>query len=102
MEVRFAKAKAGHDKNHIYMVKEEKDGFVFLINGITKCVTNPKKKAKKHVQMIKYLPKHIETFFLGKTEISDEMVAYALKEYAIYTKQDQIIIETEKNRNQED
>lgn len=95
MEVRFAKAKSGHDKNHIYLIKEEKEEFVFLVNGVTKSFENPKKKGKKHVQMIKHLPKHIEALFLEETEISNETVARALKEYEVYTKQKQIINKTE-------
>ena len=87
MEVRFAKVKAGHDKNHIYMIKEEMGEYVFLVNGKTKCLINPRKKAKKHVQIIK--------LFLEETEISDRMTAKALQEYEIINK-------TRKNRNQED
>ena len=86
MEVRFAKVKAGHDKNHIYIIKEEKGEYVFLVNGNTKCLTNPRKKAKKHIQIIKHLPDHITKLFLEETEISDGMAAKALQEYEIINK----------------
>ena len=95
MEVRFAKVKAGHDKNNIYMIKEEMGEYVFLVNGKTKCLINPRKKAKKHVQIIKHLPDQITKLFLEETEISDRMTAKALQEYEIINK-------TRKNRNQED
>ena len=95
MEVRFAKVKAGHDKNHIYMIKEEMGEYVFLVNGKTKCLINPRKKAKKHVQIIKHLPDLITKLILEETEISDRMTAKALQEYEIINK-------TRKNRNQED
>ena len=48
MELLLAKSKAGHDKNHIYVVVgEEKDVF-FLANGTTKKCQSPKKKKKIH------------------------------------------------------
>ena len=77
------------------LIKEEMGEYVFLVNGKTKCLINPRKKAKKHVQIIKHLPDQITKLFLEETEISDRMTAKALQEYEIINK-------TRKNRNQED
>lgn len=81
MAVEFAKVKSGHDKNHIYMVKEENENYVFLVNGTTKKLVNPKKKSKKHIQIIKNLPKYIAELFSEDNGISDEMIQNALREY---------------------
>lgn len=43
MTVRFAKVKAGHDKDHVYLVIGEDENKVFLVNGTTKKMQNPKK-----------------------------------------------------------
>ena len=44
---------AGHDKGKIYfIIKEERDYFL-LVDGDTRPLENPKKKNKKHVQIVK-------------------------------------------------
>lgn len=44
---------AGHDKGKIFfIIKEEKDYF-WLVDGEVRSLENPKKKNKKHVQIIK-------------------------------------------------
>lgn len=82
MRVRFAKVKAGHDKDHVYMVVGEDEKAVFLVNGTTKKMQNPKKKSLKHIQIIKNLPKSITGHFLDEVDWSDETVKCALNEYA--------------------
>ena len=52
MTVRFAKVKAGHDKDHVYLVIGEAENKVFLVNGTTKKMQNPKKKSRQHIQII--------------------------------------------------
>ena len=49
----LASSKAGHDKGKIFfIIKEEKDYF-WLVDGKVRPLENPKKKNKKHVQIIK-------------------------------------------------
>lgn len=49
----FAYSLAGHDKDKMYMViKEEKD-YVWLADGNVRTLENPKKKNKKHIQIVK-------------------------------------------------
>lgn len=54
--VTLARSKAGHDKNHVYLVIKEDAEFVYLVNGTTKKLDHPKKKKKFHVQLIKQMP----------------------------------------------
>ena len=47
----YAISKAGHDKGKIYIIWNTEDEYVYLVNGITKTMDEPKKKKKKHVQI---------------------------------------------------
>lgn len=48
----LAKSKAGHDKGHIYVILKEDNAYVYLVDGAIRRMENPKKKKKKHVQII--------------------------------------------------
>ncbi len=52
----LARSKAGHDKGHVYVIMKEEDAYVYLVDGDLKPIDKPKKKKKKHVQVI--LKKH--------------------------------------------
>ncbi len=52
----LAKSIAGHDKGHIYVIYKIEEAYVYLVDGRIKTIQNPKKKKKKHVQII--LEKH--------------------------------------------
>ena len=69
----LAKSKAGHDKNHIYVVVGEDADCVMLANGKTKSCAAPKRKKKIHIQPIKELPSNVRE--LMQTEgLDDEVV----------------------------
>ena len=46
----LAAAKAGHDKDTLYIIIEETDEYVWLTDGKYRPVAKPKKKNKKHIQ----------------------------------------------------
>ncbi len=48
----LAKSKAGHDKGHIYVIIEIDETYVYLVDGKIRTLDNPKKKKRKHVQVI--------------------------------------------------
>lgn len=48
----FAKAKAGHDKNCIYVIISVNDEYVYLADGDVRPVCSPKRKNRKHIQPI--------------------------------------------------
>ena len=58
----MACSKAGHDKDKIYIIIEETDKYVWLVDGDIRKADNPKRKSRKHIQVIKrqrmnsYLP----------------------------------------------
>ena len=52
----LARSKAGHDKGHVYIIMKEEAAYVYLVDGNVRTLDRPKKKKKKHVQII--LEKH--------------------------------------------
>lgn len=48
----LATSKAGHDKDRLYMIVGEEGECVYLCNGRLRGVEHPKKKKKKHIQII--------------------------------------------------
>lgn len=79
MDTFFAKTKAGHDKNQIYFLLKEDEEYVYLVNGTTKPLEKPKKKNKKHIQLIKNLP--IEVTGVMEAGTTNENVKRAIKIY---------------------
>lgn len=79
MDTFFAKTKAGHDKNQIYFLLKEDEEYVYLVNGTTKPLEKPKKKNRKHIQLIKNLP--IEVTEVMGAGTTNENVKRAIKIY---------------------
>ncbi|MDE6748813.1 MAG: RNA-binding protein [Lachnospiraceae bacterium] len=52
----LAGSKAGHDKGIIYVIINEDTEYVYLVDGETRKLLKPKKKNKKHIQIIKKCP----------------------------------------------
>ena len=52
----LARSKAGHDKGHVYVIYNIEEAYVYLVDGEIRTIEKPKKKKKKHVQLI--LEKH--------------------------------------------
>lgn len=48
----LARSKAGHDNGHVYVILNVDDAYVYLADGSIRTIAKPKKKKKKHVQVI--------------------------------------------------
>lgn len=48
----IVKSIAGHDKNQLYLIKEIKDEYVYLVDGKIRKLNRTKKKKKKHISFI--------------------------------------------------
>ncbi len=48
----LAESLAGHDKGHVYVILEADEAYVYLADGVIRTIERPKKKKKKHVQII--------------------------------------------------
>jgi len=80
MTGKFARSKAGHDKLKVYIIIKEEGEYVYLTDGIYKTVSKPKKKNKKHIQIInKGCDEKIMQKLLNKEPVSDEEIKRAIK-----------------------
>ncbi len=71
----FCKSIAGHDKNSIYIIIEETEKFVYVVDGKYKKLDTPKKKNKKHIEWISSIYNEFENV----AAIRDEDVRKAIK-----------------------
>ena len=82
----LATSKAGHDKDRLYLIIGEEDGYVLLCDGRLRGVTNPKKKKKKHIQIIHFaapveLMQKVQRSATDREEEINEQIRSHLKEY---------------------
>lgn len=49
----LAISKAGHDADKVYVIIAEEDEYVYLADGRNRTVNRPKRKNRKHIQIIK-------------------------------------------------
>ncbi len=78
----LATAKAGHDKNQLYIIIEETQDSVWLADGRYKTLQHPKRKNKKHIQICKKQTPELtiirEKLISGGT-VRDEEIKRAMK-----------------------
>ena len=82
----LATSKVGHDKGRLYLIIGEEDDSVLVCDGRLRGVTNPKKKKKKHIQIIHFpapagLFAKIQHVSDGQEDGIDEQIRSHLKEY---------------------
>lgn len=49
----LATSKAGHDKDSVYVILREEGEYVYIADGVGRTTEKPKRKNKKHIQLIK-------------------------------------------------
>lgn len=49
----LATSKAGHDKDSVYVIIREDGEYIYVADGQSRTVERPKRKNKKHIQIIK-------------------------------------------------
>ncbi|MCR4692975.1 MAG: KOW domain-containing RNA-binding protein [Firmicutes bacterium] len=69
-------SKAGRDKGKLFMVVKTEADFVYLADGDTRRINNPKKKKPKHIISADYMPE------LDIDAISDSNIRKVLSEYS--------------------
>ncbi|MBO4980274.1 MAG: KOW domain-containing RNA-binding protein [Lachnospiraceae bacterium] len=78
----FATSKAGHDKGACYVILKEDGAFVYLCDGRCKPVRAPKKKSRKHIQLInRTVSLQIAEKLAEGLPVTDEEVKYEIKQY---------------------
>ena len=79
---KFATSKAGHDQNKVYVIVAVEGDCVYLCDGKYKTVLKPKKKNKKHIQVInKTVDEELLMKLKNSEKIRDEQIKYAIKQY---------------------
>lgn len=77
MELEFAKSLSGHDRNQYYLVVKKEEQNVYLANGTTKSLDSPKKKNRRHIQIIRKLPDEVREAL--EESVTDLTVKRAIK-----------------------
>lgn len=72
----LVQSKAGHDKDRIFFIIEEAGEYVYLVDGKTRTLRNPKKKNRKHIEVLPFTWEP-ET----RDKLRDEEIKYALKQF---------------------
>lgn len=76
----FAISRAGHDKGQMYLIIKEEGDFVYLADGKSRTIENPKKKRKKHLQPVKTdLDEVLLEKLRNQNIIYNEEIKYAIK-----------------------
>lgn len=78
---KFATSKAGHDKTKLYIIMKEDTEYVYLVDGELKTLEKPKKKSKKHIQIINRVDENIQNKLELKQIIYNEDIKRAIKLY---------------------
>lgn len=78
---KFATSKAGHDKTKLYVIMNEDLEYVYLVDGDLKPLDKPKKKRKKHIQIINRVDETIQNKLETKQIIYNEDIKRAIKLY---------------------
>ena len=79
---RFATSKAGHDKTQLYVIVAEEGDFVSLCDGRLRTMNKPKKKRKKHVQLIcRMVNEELLQRLYENGKVLDEEIKYEIKNY---------------------
>lgn len=86
MTEKLAVSKSGHDKGHLFVIVGEDDRYIFLADGDLKPVEKPKKKNRKHVQVIKNLPKAVDDILNQHIPAGNLEIKRAIK---LYLKQEE-------------
>ncbi len=86
MDIKLAVSRSGHDKDRLYVIIKEEANLVYLADGRLKPIEKPKRKSRKHIQIIKNLPKDITEVFTQEN-FRNEEIKRAIK---LYQKQTEI------------
>ena len=81
MRGKLAISKSGHDKGNIYVILKEDSVNVYVADGRLKLVENPKKKNKKHIQIIENLSEEMVKLLKHDREFRNEEIKRAIKLY---------------------
>ena len=77
----FAKSKAGHDKEEIFIIINKEEEYVYLVDGKSRILDKPKKKKIKHIQVINQIDEELQQKLETNLILRDEEIKRAIKSY---------------------
>lgn len=77
----FARSKAGHDKDDIFIIFNIEGEYVYLVDGKSRSIEKPKKKKWKHIQPIHRADSGLQKKLEGHCPIQNEEIRRAIKDY---------------------
>ena len=77
----FAKSKAGHDKEEIFIIMNIEEEYVYLVDGKSRILDKPKKKKIKHIQVINQIDEELQRKLETNLILRDEDIKRAIKSY---------------------
>ena len=79
---RFAVSKAGHDAETVYLIVGQAEEFLLLCDGKYKILAKPKKKSRKHVNVMNAVAAEpLLSKLLNNEKIFNHEIKYAIKQY---------------------
>ncbi len=75
----LAWSRAGHDNGRLYVIAAVEEEYVFLTDGRLRPLEKPKKKKKKHVQVIRTIPRELEN--MSENTIKNEDVRRVIRRF---------------------
>ncbi len=70
----MARSLAGHDKDEIFVITKEEGEYVSLVDGGLKPLAKPKRKNKKHIQIIRDREKEMRKQLIHDQMLTDDKV----------------------------
>lgn len=74
-------SKSGRDKQRPFIVYDFDDDYVYIVDGDLRKIKKPKKKNKKHIQIVDKIDYNIKMKLDEKLYINDADIRKALKAY---------------------
>lgn len=79
----LAVSKAGHDKDMLYVIIGIDKEYVYLVNGKNHNLNAPKKKNRKHIQIIKYVDEQLKSRLIENNNIQNEDIKRVIKLFCL-------------------
>lgn len=76
----LAWSRAGHDKDHLYVICKVEGNFVYLTDGDLKPLNKPKKKKTIHIQVIREIPEELKD--IADKNVKDEDIRRIIRRFA--------------------
>lgn len=81
MTLLMGRSLAGHDKGQVYVILREEGQNYILANGTNRSVLSPKRKNKKHIQLIKNFPEEVLDISKEENDYRDLWVKRVIRIY---------------------